>query len=178
MNQNLSTSMPIQKLKENAAIILNQIANLVEQISDNNYAEQLDLLNNNTISKHVRHIVELYVQLLAGIPNNEINYDKRERNLLIESNRLYTLNFINDLQKNILLVEEKEQLIVLNSLINDEEILVKTSIERELIYNIEHAIHHMAIIQIAVNHYFKYISLDKNFGIAYATIKHKETCAQ
>lgn len=170
--------MPINKLKENAVIILNQIASLVEQISDNNYAEQLDLLNKNTISKHVRHIVELYLQLLAGIPNNEINYDKRERNLLIESNRLYTLNFINDLQKNILLIEEKEQLIVLSSLINDEEILVNTSIERELIYNIEHAIHHMAIIQIAVNHYFKYISLDNNFGIAYATIKHKDSCAQ
>lgn len=170
--------MPIQKLKQNAAIILNQIANLVEQISDNNYAEQLDLLNKNTISKHVRHIVELYVQLLVGIPNNEINYDKRERNLLIETNRLYTLDFIVDLQKRILQIEEKEQPMILSSLINDEEILVNTSIERELIYNIEHAIHHMAIIQIAVNHYFKYISLDKNFGIAYATIKHIETCAQ
>lgn len=170
--------MPIHKLKKNAANILNQIANLVEQISDNNYAEQLDLLNNNTISKHVRHIVELYVQLLVGIPNNEINYDKRERNLLIETNRLYTLNCVVGLQKRISNIEEKEQPMILSSLINDEEILVNTSLERELIYNIEHAIHHMAIIQIAVNHYFKYISLDKNFGIAYATIKHIETCAQ
>jgi hypothetical protein len=76
------------------------------------------------------------------------------------------------------LLENIEKPITLNSLIDEEEILVNTSIERELIYNIEHAIHHMAIIQIAVKHYFKYIDLNKNFGIAYATIKHHEKCAQ
>ena len=170
--------MPINKLKQNSITILNQIANLVSQLHDNDYSTQLDLLSNNTIAKHIRHILELYVQLIAGIEQKEINYDKRERNLLIEHNRTYTLDFITELSERIKTIQYIDDVLYLNTLINQDEILVKSSIERELTYNIEHAIHHMAIIQIACRHYFDYIQLDKNFGVAYATIQYQNTCAQ
>jgi hypothetical protein len=170
--------MPINKLKQNSITILNQIANLVSQVNDNDYSTQLDLLSNNTIAKHIRHILELYVQLIAGIEQKEINYDKRERNLLIEHNRTYTLDFIMELSERINAIQYIDDVLYLNTLINEDEILVKSSIERELTYNIEHAIHHMAIIQIACKHYFHYIQLDKNFGVAYATIQYQNTCAQ
>lgn len=170
--------MPINKLKQNSITILNQIANLVTQLNDNHYSEQLDLLSNNTIAKHIRHILELYVQLIAGIEQKEVNYDKRERNLLIEHNRTYTIDFIMELSEKINAIQYIDDVLYLNTLINEDEILVKSSIERELAYNIEHAIHHMAIIQIACRHYFDYIQLDKNFGVAYATVQYKNTCAQ
>lgn len=170
--------MPINILKQNAVVILNQIANLVIQINEEHYAKQLPLLNNNTIAKHIRHILELYVQLISGIENNEVNYDKRERNLIIEHNKTYTLDFINELIDKVNSINIIDEEIYLNTLINQEEILVKSSIERELVYNIEHAIHHMAILQIACKHSFDYIKLDENFGVAYATIQYKNTCAQ
>jgi hypothetical protein len=170
--------MPINKLKQNSITILNQIANLVTQINDNHYSEQLDLLSNNTIAKHIRHILELYVQLIAGIEQKEVNYDKRERNLLIEHNRTYTIDFIMELSDKINAIQYIDDVLYLNTLINEDEILVKSSVERELTYNIEHAIHHMAIIQIACRHYFDYIKLDKNFGVAYATVQYQNTCAQ
>ncbi len=170
--------MPINILKINSTTILNKIGNLVQQINDNDYSLQLDLLSGNTIAKHIRHILELFVQFHTGIILNQINYDKRERNLLIEHNRTYTINFINELKEKINSIENSDSSILLNTLVNDNEFLIKTSIERELVYNIEHAIHHMAIIQIACKHCFEYIKLDKNFGIAYATIQYQNTCAQ
>lgn len=170
--------MTIHKLKQNSITILLQIANLVMQIDEQHYSEQLPLLNNNTVAKHIRHILELYVQLLLGIEFSEINYDKRERNLLIEHNKTYTLDFINQLIEKINGVQNDSKEININSLIDSEEILVKSSVEREFVYNIEHAIHHMAILQIACKHYFGYINLDKNFGIAYSTIQYNNTCAQ
>lgn len=171
--------MTIHKLKQNSIAILMQIANCVSQIDDQHYSEQLPLLSNNTVAKHVRHILELYVQLLSGIEFDEINYDKRERNLLIEHDKKYTLGFINQLIEKINNVENNSKEIDLNSLIDCEEILVKSSVEREFLYNIEHAIHHMAILQIACKHYFEYIHLDKNFGIAYSTIQYNNNkCVQ
>lgn len=170
--------MTLNVLKQNTINILLQVENLVKQIDDNHYSEQLDLLSENTIAKHVRHILELYVQLIAGLPQNEINYEKRERNLLLEHNRNYTIDFINDLKTSILSLETNLETVQLRTLIQNDELLVKTSLERELVYNIEHAIHHMAIIQIACNHCFKYINLDKNFGVAYATVQYNNTCAQ
>jgi len=152
--------MPINKLKQNAVTILNQIADLVTQINDNHYSQALDLLSGNTLAKHIRHILELHVQLISGIDNNEINYDKRERNLLIEHNKTYTIDFIKDLIVKINLIENREIQITLNTTINDDEVIVKSSLERELVYNIEHAIHHMAINLIACKHSFVNFKLD------------------
>ncbi|MES2380624.1 MAG: DinB family protein [Bacteroidota bacterium] len=170
--------MPIIQLKQSCQTILSQVADLVNQMQEDDYAKNLDLLSGNTVAKHVRHVLELYVQLLSGIAQQEVNYDKRERNLLLEHNKTYTLGFINDLQAQIDGLSDTDNLLHLNSLINNEEVLVKSSLARELVYNIEHAIHHMAIMNIACKHYFDYIQLDKNFGVAYATIQFQQTCVQ
>ena len=166
--------MPINKLKQNSITILNQIANLVTQLNDNHYSEQLDLLSNNTIAKHIRHILELYVQLIAGIEQKEINYDKRERNLLIEHNRTYTLDFITELSEKIKTIQYIDDVLYLNTLINQDEILVKSSIERELTYNIEHAIHHMAIIKIGIKSIHPDFMFPENFGVASSTVRHQQ----
>ncbi|MES2655440.1 MAG: DinB family protein [Bacteroidota bacterium] len=170
--------MPIIQLKQSCQTILSHVADLVTQMHEDDYAKNLDLLSGNTVAKHVRHVLELYVQLLSGIAQHEINYDKRERNLLLEHNKTYTLGFINDLQAQIENLSNTDNLLYLNSLVNNEEVLVKSSLARELVYNIEHAIHHMAIINIACKHYFNYIQLDKNFGVAYATLQFQQTCVQ
>lgn len=170
--------MPIIQLKHSCQTILSQVADLVTQMHEDDYSKSLDLLSGNTVAKHVRHVLELYVQLLSGIAQQEVNYDKRERNLLLEHNKTYTLGFINDLKAQIDGLSNADNLLYLNSLVNNEEVLVKTSMARELVYNIEHAIHHMAIMQIACKHCFNYIQLDKNFGVAYATIQFQKTCVQ
>jgi hypothetical protein len=51
---------------------------------------------------------------------------------------------------------------------------INTSLERELVYNVEHAIHHMAIIRIAIEREFPSIKLDKHFGIAFSTIRFRD----
>jgi len=49
---------------------------------------------------------------------------------------------------------------------------IKTNALRELAYNIEHAIHHMAIIKIGINEVSPYILLPSAFGVASSTIRH------
>ena len=60
----------------------------------------------------------------------------------------------------------------------DEAVELTTSLKRELIYNIEHAVHHMAIIKIAIKESLPHIALPEDFGIAYSTIKYQKECAQ
>jgi len=62
---------------------------------------------------------------------------------------------------------------------NNESFKIKTSLDRELVYNIEHAIHHMAIIRIAIENEFDSVSIDKHFGVAYSTIRFRDDlCAR
>ena len=59
--------------------------------------------------------------------------------------------------------------------LNDEEaITIETNYYRELIYNIEHAVHHMAIMKIGIHEVAPYISLPADFGVAASTIRYKK----
>jgi hypothetical protein len=53
-------------------------------------------------------------------------------------------------------------------------VTIDTNATRELVYNIEHAVHHMAIIKIGVREIATYIDLPTDFGIAASTIRYKE----
>jgi hypothetical protein len=62
----------------------------------------------------------------------------------------------------------------------DEEMVtvsIPTNYYREVAYNLEHTIHHMALIRVGVNEVSS-IVLPDQFGVAYSTIKYKEQCAQ
>ena len=56
-----------------------------------------------------------------------------------------------------------------------DSVKIKSSLERELAYNIEHAIHHMAIIKIAVQTVFPKVKLADNFGVAFSTVRYQKS---
>jgi hypothetical protein len=51
---------------------------------------------------------------------------------------------------------------------------VPTNFLRELVYNIEHAVHHMALIRIGVREVAPHITLPPDFGVAASTIRHQQ----
>jgi hypothetical protein len=59
----------------------------------------------------------------------------------------------------------------------DEPIIISTNYFREVAYNIEHTIHHMALIRVGINETTN-ILLPENFGVASSTIKYRKQCAQ
>lgn len=160
--------------------ILGQLKSLVKQFSDSDYSKPLDILSGNSIGKHVRHVVEFYECLLKGLHQSEINYDKRERNLQLETNVSYTVQLVESIM--IAIEQHKnDSKITLTVIYEDEvECNVDSTYYRELVYNIEHAIHHFAILSIAVKNSFPEIMLAPNFGTAYSTIQYQEStkCAQ
>jgi hypothetical protein len=55
--------------------------------------------------------------------------------------------------------------------------VITTNLHRELAYNIEHAIHHMAIMKIGINEVAPYVRLEENFGVAPSTVRYKNQLA-
>jgi hypothetical protein len=141
-------------------------------LTDQEYKAASRLLNNSSIGTHIRHIIELFLSLLNGYNSGTVNYDNRKRDKRIETDRMFAvelLSFIaNEMDKpNIPLLltglfAEKD---------NDEH-LINTNFYREVIYNLEHTIHHMALIRVAINEVSS-ISLEENFGVAASTIQYK-----
>ena len=168
------------QLKTTSQTIINQIFDLTSQLSDAEYSAELDLLNGNTIGKHVRHVVEFFDLLISGSANRTINYDKRKHVLIYETDTTATLEKLRYLAKEINGVSSGEEVILEVSYTDTDtdSVKIKSSLERELAYNIEHAIHHMAIIKIATQTVFPKIRLAQNFGVAYSTVRFQKKSAQ
>jgi uncharacterized damage-inducible protein DinB len=160
----------IRQLTTVSSEILKQLEAFVLQLKDEDYSMPLALLSENTLAKHIRHVLEMYEEMLTGVSSGLINYDARKRNLLIEHNRQYTLQYIMELTERIAALESDSALrLAVSYDTGGESVIVKTSLNRELSYNIEHAIHHMAILQITVKHLFPYMVLPEGFGVAFST---------
>lgn len=155
--------------------ILHQLIGLIKQLNKEEYTTPLPLLMDNSISKHLRHIVEFYDCLFKGLSSDTINYDLRERNPDIENDPDFAIRFIENCITQLSKMKPSNDTIELVTLLSPDghEACTKTSIDRELAYNVEHAIHHMAIIKIAVKQCFSHVKLPREFGVAYSTIKYQ-----
>jgi hypothetical protein len=70
--------------------------------------------------------------------------------------------------------EDKEILLTGRYAPDAPELTVKSSYHREIVYNLEHAIHHMAIIKIGISQSTN-VTLPDDFGVAPATIRHRKS---
>ncbi|WP_322970894.1 DinB family protein [Faecalibacter sp. LW9] len=157
------------QIKQTIRQNLHQLEDILVQLNDEEYSAPLRILNGQSIGKHVRHIVEFYGCLIHAKTN--VCYDARERDEKIENSTTYCIQYIHQLLQAIELLNLNES-IYLKQLVNDEPIEIGTTISREMIYCIDHSIHHFAIIKIAIQHHLPTIIFDKNFGIAYSTIQY------
>lgn len=155
--------------------MLYQLSAFTDLIEGYQFSAHLSILSGNTIGKHLRHIIEFYQHLLQSYLSNQIvvNYDARPRNHLIETDKNYAKQQIEQL---VVLLEQTNQdkgMMLCFSLNEKGDTQhIPTTFYRELAYNLEHAIHHLAIVKMAVIQHFPEIQLDTNFGIAYATIQY------
>ena len=153
---------------------LHSLKYILEQISQQDYQKSLVTLKNASIGKHVRHIIEFYECLFITSQNDGVNYDSRNRNMLLEENVQYTLGYISEIVDVIGKIKANKR-IILTSSYQAESISMETSLYREITYNIEHTVHHLAIISIAIPIHFDYIKMQPDFGYADSTIQFLKT---
>lgn len=159
--------------------ILEQLESVIEELTDKDFTLRIPTLNNSTIGQHMRHTLEFFTCLMNHHDSGLINYDKRDHDTVIESDRMIALALIKDLKSFIIRINEDKPLTLEAnySLDKDETVLIKTNFFRELTYNIEHAIHHMAIIKIGLKEIAPYVVVPAHFGVAVSTIKYQKGTA-
>lgn len=161
-------------LEAEAKHVLLQLSDLLQHLSVDEYTEKIPLLSHSSIGEHTRHIIELFQQLYKGYEQGLINYDARERELLLQSNIDYAVESIAYIVSNLCIANKA---IEIRTLYLNEQHSIHSNYQRELMYNIEHCIHHQAIIKIATN-ILGISYADEHFGVAKSTIAYKKQCAQ
>lgn len=155
--------------------VIRQLTDLLKQLSPSEYTKSLCVLNGSSIGQHTRHVVEFYQCLLSGKALGVIDYDARERNLLLENDLNFTIEVLEKIENSIISIKNLNETILLSvSYCTENQDFIETNFMREMVYLVEHSIHHYALIRIGLQENFQDISIPKNFGIAYSTIRHHE----
>lgn len=159
------------------ANILDQLTDMVSQITEPDFCKPVDTLGGSTIGQHLRHTLEFFICLENGFEIGVINYDKRAHDKLIETDKFIALTVLNKINEFIKEHRNDKTLRLEAAYDLDKEVFVtiETNYLRELVYNIEHAVHHMAIMKIGIRETAPYIKLQHDFGIAASTIRHQQT---
>jgi len=160
--------------------ICKQLFHVCDSLENKEYAYCSSLLLGSSIGKHMRHIIEFYDILKEGSELGEVNYDTRVRDVLLEneseSAKERLASILSWLEK--LSVNKNLSVYFRFNMENEDMKQVRSNLMRELAYNLEHAIHHMALIRIALDQQFSHINIDPNFGLAYSTIRYNnDQCA-
>ena len=153
---------------------LNELIDLLNQLSQIEYSKSCPDLSNATIGEHTRHIIEMFQCLENQCDSGIVNYDNRMRNIRIQTDTLFAIENIITIQINL---DKKNINLELLQVIDGEEIRIASNYHRELLYNLEHCIHHQALIKVAVLQ-CETVKIDPNFGVARSTIEYRNQCVQ
>ncbi len=156
--------------------ILNQLENTVQQIRPEDFSKPSPTLSQSTIGQHLRHTLEFFLCLEKGFEQGIINYDKRDHDKLIETDKFIALATIDRIRNFISAQPEDKELSLEVGYDRhcEDSITISTNYFRELTYNIEHTIHHMAIMKIGVREVAPYVKLADHFGVAVSTVRYRE----
>ncbi|NQY88070.1 MAG: hypothetical protein HRT51_10045 [Colwellia sp.] len=145
---------------------------LLNNNNKTNYREVFSPLFISSAGAHMRHIIDHYLALIAGLPLGKVDYDVRHRHSKVEQEPQLALDKLVQISYwlNSLTRTDLTRTLTLSTEISVHEQKVQsvpTSLARELIFAGSHAVHHYAMIaQIAQQ---QEMVLPSSFGVAPAT---------
>jgi len=166
--------MQLQKAIQNVFL---QLDVSLQELTPDQYIQPSITLFNATIGQHVRHIIELFICLEEGYEKGLVNYDKRRRDRRIETEKEFAILLLKQVYNS--LIKENKELVLEAEYTDDAEepLQFSTNYYREIAYNLEHTIHHMALIKVGIREVSD-LEIPEGFGVASSTIKYLKKCAQ
>ncbi|GAA4335264.1 hypothetical protein [Flaviaesturariibacter amylovorans] len=152
--------------------LLRQLQEFASQLTQEQFRAPVHLLNGSTLGQHLRHVIEFYAALQHGYPSGVVNYDKRQRDHALESCPRLAGTQLAGFQGCLDRVDKPLVLEQCYDPSGKEVIRIATSYQRELVFNLEHTVHHMALVRIGATHFG--IALPTGFGVAASTQQYRQ----
>lgn len=167
-----------RRILEAATDILKQGEDLLGAINSEGYSRRLAVAFNGSIGGHYRHCLDHFSSLLKGLDSNLVDYDRRDRDPLLESDPAYARGFTRRLLEIIGTLEPAMLASPVSvrcevSYEHGASPVSGSTLGRELAYAIAHGIHHYALISVMAR--LMGAALPETFGVAPSTVAHRKT---
>jgi len=157
--------------------VFSQLTDSLSRLQPGQYSQPLTQLSGHTIGQHTRHIIEMFFCVEEGCRSGEVDYEKRKRDRKIETDIRLALDCLGEIGKRISRENKTLWLISYYEEEGNKSEKIATNYHREIAYNLEHTIHHMALIRVGLRELGE-INVDDSYGVASSTLKYRQQCAQ
>ncbi|MEP6846925.1 MAG: hypothetical protein ABI861_13015 [Panacibacter sp.] len=164
-------------LQQAIANVFIQLNDSLDQLNNEQYTQPVQTLSNATIGQHVRHIIELFICLENGYKDGTVNYEKRKRDYTIETSKELAIQLMHSIVAGLGKPNKTLMLEAGYDDLSEDVIIIETNYLREVVYNLEHTVHHMALIRVGISA-LSQITLPEGYGVASSTVKYRQACAQ
>jgi hypothetical protein len=168
----------MNNLISNIKQTLAELSDVVQLMNDAQFSNALTIFSGSSVGMHARHIIEFYQCLLTqSVDSQSVNYDKRNRDLLLQANTMYFKQTVNTVIESLEKLDSDRLNHPLSITSEDSEAdatPINSSLARELQYNLEHTIHHAAFIKIGVLVQIPDAYLPHTFGVAPSTLRYQK----
>ena len=170
-----------RRILEATQAILLQAETLLHVLSQEVYTQKVPIVFNASIGGHIRHCLDHFTSLLRGMEQGLIDYDHRDREVRIESEPQFASDISRSIQLTLqsLKPERLADRVTARcevSYTQGDSPQVRSTLGRELVYAVAHAIHHFALIRVMAH--LLGITLPPQFGLAPSTLAHLERSAK
>lgn len=161
--------------------LLEEGMRLIEGLVDDVYARPNVLSPRGSVGAHVRHCLDFYSGFLNGLESGRIDYNCRQRDVLIETDRHHAIHSIRQLiaeLREILPIFRIAPILVSTEDGSDRDSWCGSSLVRELEFLRSHTIHHYSLIAMLLR--FEAVEPGEEFGVAPSTLRYwqeEATCA-
>src|SRR5208283_2276226 len=133
--------------------VLQQGCSFLDGLSDEVYARPLNGTLSSSLGAHYRHVLDHFFCLQEGIGTGRVNYDERRRNPQLEVSvaqaRFATEVLIEEFHGLAADVLQRECAVTYSVGYSEGGVdMVRSNLAREVMFCVEHAIHHYAILKL------------------------------
>lgn len=158
-----------------AAAMLDQCEEFIRTIPSDAYAVESRALKGGTIGKHIRHTLDHYRAALAACTGTIIDYDRRERDVPMETDPEAALRAIDDLKRAVegLKRSDLASPVKIRVMVSGDgtEVELGSTLARELAFASHHAVHHHAMLGAIAEEVG--VSVSQDFGKAPSTLSYE-----
>lgn len=169
-----------QRIVEAAVDILCQGEDLLRALTPESYTKRVPAVFDASIGGHYRHCLDHFTSLLRALDADEVDYDHRKRDPRIETQPQFALMLTMQMRRTLTELVPDTLCHEVNarcevSYDHGNSPVTKSTLARELVYCIAHAIHHYALISVMAR--LMAVTLPEHFGVAPSTVAHQRSLA-
>lgn len=168
------------RILQAAVTILSQGENLLQTLAAEHFSQKVPVAFNASIGGHYRHCLDHFLSIVRSLGGALVDYDDRERDPRLETQPEFALTVTRELRRALAAISPAQlhQAVAARcevSYDHGHSPLTASSLGRELVYCIAHAIHHYALIAVMAR--LLGVQLPEHFGIAPSTVAHQKAVA-